>query len=210
MSGLEKQSGIFVCKKCNKSFSSNCGLWGHMSYCGKKRKKVIAWNKGLSKDTDERVKRGGEIFSKGLKEGKIIHPWVGRKHSEQTKKIIAEKQRIAHAEGRAHNIGKTRWNNEPSWPEIWFKKVITNEFIDRQYKTEYPFGIYSLDFAWIHKKRVIEIDGDQHNYEPQISRDEMKDKLLLENDWKILRISWKDLMKNTKFWIREAKNFIDN
>ena len=30
----------------------------------------------------------------------------------------------AHAEGRAHNIGTCRWNNEPSYPEQFFMKVI--------------------------------------------------------------------------------------
>ena len=148
-------------------------------------------------------------FTVQLKDGKFIHYWVGKKHSKETKKLIAEKIKIAHAEGRAHNIGESRWNNEPSWPEQWFTKVIKNEFEDKNYQAEYPFGIYSLDFAWVKKKKVIEIDGDQHNYEPQLSRDKKKNKLLLENGWEILRLPWKDLMNNTKPLIKVAKDFID-
>jgi len=66
----------------------------------------------------------------------------------------------AHKEGRAHNIGESRWNNEPSYPERWFMKVIENEFEDKNYTREYPFHRFSLDFAWIEKKKCIEIDGD--------------------------------------------------
>lgn len=116
----------------------------------------------------------------------------------------------AHKEGRAHNIGSSRWNNEPSYPEIFFMKVIQNEFNDKNYCREYPFGKYSLDFAWVEKKRCIEIDGEQHErFEEYRKRDEQKDKLLIENNWKVLRIKWKDLYKNTKEIIKAAKDFID-
>ena len=33
--------------------------------------------------------------------------------SDETKKKISEGMKKAHAEGRAHNIGECRWNNEP-------------------------------------------------------------------------------------------------
>ena len=39
--------------------------------------------------------------------------------------------------------------------------VIKNEFEDQNYVREYPFKIYSLDFAWPEKKQCIEIDGEQ-------------------------------------------------
>lgn len=37
-----------------------------------------------------------------------------------------------------------------------------------------------------------------------------KDELLKENGWNILRIKWKDMCNNSKFWIKKAKSFIDN
>ena len=116
----------------------------------------------------------------------------------------------AHKEGRAHNIGSSRWNNEPSYPEKFFMKVIENEFNDKNYQREYPFGKYSLDFAWIDKKCCIEIDGEQHDrFKEYKQRDIKKDTLLKENGWKILRIKWKDLYKNSKEIIKKAKEFID-
>ena len=89
-------------------------------------------------------------------------------------------------------------------------EVIKNEFSDKQYRRELPFHRFSLDFAWLHKKKVIEIDGQQHDRFPeQQSRDKEKDALLLKEDWQILRISWKLMYADTKKWIAIAKDFID-
>lgn len=89
-------------------------------------------------------------------------------------------------------------------------KVIENEFFDKNYIREYPFKKYSLDFAWVHKKKVVEIDGEQHErFEEYKNRDKEKDKLLKENGWKVIRIKWKDIMKEPKYWIEIAKEFID-
>ena len=53
-----------------------------------------------------------------------------------------------------------------------------------------------------HSKRCIE-------FEESRKRDEQKDKLLIENNWKVLRIKWKDLYKNTKEIIKVVKDCID-
>ncbi len=122
---------------------------------------------------------------------------------------ISESMKVAHKEGRAWNIGQSRWNNAPSWPEKFFMEVIKNEFNDQAYTTEYPFGKFSLDFAWLEKKKCIEIDGDQHlTDENQKRRDLEKNQLLEQHEWKLLRITWRDMMADTKFWIETAKKFI--
>lgn len=87
-------------------------------------------------------------------------------------------------------------------------KVIENEFEDKDYVREFPFGRYSLDFAWPHKKVAIEIDGDQHQrFQVYIDRDLRKDSKLRDEGWKVLRISWKEMCRNTKAVIEEAKSF---
>ena len=116
----------------------------------------------------------------------------------------------AHAEGRAWNIGMSRWNNESSYPEKFIIKVIANEFTDKNYIHEFPQGIYSIDFAWPAKKKAIEIDGQQHErFEEYRLRDKRKDKFLFENGWKVLRLKWTDILHDTKQRIQEMKNFID-
>ena len=89
-------------------------------------------------------------------------------------------------------------------------QVIENEFIDKNYKREYPAGIYAIDFAWVEKKLAIEIDGDQHQrFNAYRERDAKKDQFLKEAGWKVLRIVWKDMFKDTKKYIKVAKEFIE-
>lgn len=129
--------------------------------------------------------------------------------SKELRDKISLSMKKAHREGRAHNIGKSRWNNSPSYPEKFFMRVIENEFSDKNYVREYPIGIYSIDFAWIDKKIAIEIDGQQHDKKEYRERDKRKNKLLNEKGWKVLRIRWEDMMGNSKYWISLAKNFVD-
>lgn len=96
-------------------------------------------------------------------------------------------------------------------PKNFLRKLFKNEFIDQNYETEYSIGIYSIDFAWPHKKIAIEIDGDQHyRFKEYIERDKRKNKLLEENNWNVLRIKWKDMFNETKKWIKIAKEFVDD
>lgn len=132
------------------------------------------------------------------------------RHSEETKARISEAMKQRHAEGKAWNIGQSRWNNEPSWPEQFFMMVIENEFSDKDYVREMPFGKYSLDFAWPHLKKCIEIDGEQHQrFEEYRQRDVAKDKMLNEQGWQVLRIKWKELYADSKTFISKAKDFLE-
>ena len=87
--------------------------------------------------------------------------------------------------------------------------VIENEFTDKQYQREFPFHRFALDFAWVHKKKCIEIDGEQHQrFEEVKKRDMEKDSLLEKDGWQVLRIPWKEVYKDTQTWIQKAKDFI--
>ena len=77
------------------------------------------------------------------------------------------------------------------------------------YKTELPFGKYSLDFAWPEAKRCIEIDGEQHErFDDYKKRDAEKDRLLHDAGWQVLRIKWKDCFHNPQQYIEQVKKFI--
>ena len=137
--------------------------------------------------------------------------WKGKHQSDESREKISNSMKIAHKEGRAWNIGMSRWNNEPSYPEKFFSEVIINEFEDKNFEREYPLGKYSLDFAWVNKKKAIEIDGDQHiRFKDYSERDKRKDELSKNSGWKIMRIRWRDFCNNTKEFISKAKQFIDS
>jgi len=164
----------------------------------------IPWNKGLKKETDDRVNNYSKKISKSLT-GK-----TRKSLTEETRKNLSIKLKLAHKEGRAWNIGMSRWNNKPSYPESFFMKVIENEFEDKNYKKEFNVGIYSIDFAWIHKKIAIEIDGKQHEDIIVKNRDEKKNKFLIENGWKLLRIKWIDMYRQPNDYINQARQFVNS
>ena len=135
---------------------------------------------------------------------------IGKKVSDDIKKIISDKMKKAHREGRAWNIGKSRWNNQKSYPEKYFTSYFLNELEDIDFETEFPVGNYSLDFAWNHKKKCIEIDGEQHyRFQEYIDRDKRKEKHLEDNGWELLRIRWTDYLKNKEKYKLIIIKFID-
>ena len=220
LSTLEMQREIssmelFICQFCG-SERKNHNSWRNHERCcpsnpDRNYKNGMSGKKGRNqyqkaKDLGLPAPEISEETRKILSEKAIINnlnrlPEVNKKISESMKK--------AHKEGKAWNIGKSRWNNEPSYPEKFFMIVVENEFDDRDYKNEYPIGIYSADFCWPHLKKVIEIDGDQHQrFDEYIERDKKKDKFLFDEGYQVLRVIWKEMYKNPKEKIKECYDFI--
>lgn len=135
--------------------------------------------------------------------------YKGHPLNEKAKNKLSNSMKLAIKEGRAHGWANVKQNkNGMSYPEIWFEKVIENEFEDKNYEYNKQFFKYKLDFAWSDKKKCIEIDGQQHNLPERKQSDENKDKLLNENGWLVLRLSWSYICNNTKEAIKIAKDFI--
>jgi very-short-patch-repair endonuclease len=211
-----QDNGKYSCNTCEKEYTKN-GISTHywLSHGeGKnhhtKQKGRKAWNKDLTAAIDPSLKRAGETLRKRFTSGELTPHFKGKKHSDETRKKISESQSLAHKEGRAWNIGQSRWNNKPSYPEQYFMQVIENEFDDKQYVREFSLGRFALDFAWVHKKKCIEIDGKQHDELPDVrERDLRKNEFIKSSGWEVLRIKWKDLFKDPKHWISLANNFIN-
>lgn len=169
---------------------------------------------GMSSATIYKAQKAGKFVARSSSDGqklaRLKNLNIG-KMTDEVKAKISQSMKTAHEEGRAWNIGMSRWNNEPSYPEKWFKQVIENEFENKDYIQEMPFGRFSLDFAWPGLKLCIEIDGEQHKRcELQMSRDKAKDALLEQSNWKVLRMPWKEVFADPKTWIQKAKDFIGN
>lgn len=208
---LQEQGDLRKCPICN-CWKHKLGLASHFhsshnpEYSNKIKNSLhkIPWNKGLTKESDIRIKKLAKTVSNSMTGKPRNSP------SKSTRLKVSEAMKIAHKEGRAWNIGKSRWNNKPSYPEKFFTQVIKNEFSDHNYIREYSLGIYSLDFAWPEKKLCIEIDGEQHNrYKEYKERDERKNILIKKLGWKILRIEWIKMYNDPKYWINIAKQFIE-
>jgi very-short-patch-repair endonuclease len=204
---------LFICQFCGSGKVSQRSLKNHSIRCKDNPDRKVqrgaiskpAWNKGLKAVDHPRLLHSDETKRKLSEIRKINNPMFIEEN--RTKVSIGMKK--AHSEGRAWNIGKSRWNNELSYPEKFFVEVIENEFQDKEYKNEFPIGIYSADFCWPHLKKVIEIDGDQHQrFEEYIERDKRKDEFLTSQGYQILRIVWKEMFHNPKDNIKKCYEFI--
>lgn len=209
----------FICRHCGSERKNHNSWRNHERLCNKNKNR----QKTIFADKDFQKKNRENQYTKAKRLGlpkPTISDETRNKISEKTRinnlkrddsvnKKISESMKKAHAEGRAWNIGKSRWNNKPSYPEQFFMEVIENEFIDKNYNKEYPVGIYSADFCWPHLKKIIEIDGEQHQrFEEYIERDKRKDIFLKNQGYKILRIIWKEMFNNPKEMIKKCYEFI--
>lgn len=96
----------YICKFCGKQCKNANSLRNHERFCKENPERQEspwikfnhergAWNKGLTKDTDERIKKRSETFSKrykGTEEGKRIfsHP-QSEEHKQKMRKIAFER-----------------------------------------------------------------------------------------------------------------------
>lgn len=106
-----------------------------------------------------------------------------------------------------------------SYAEGYFKTVLDNLGLDYEFNfpvSKSSLGInsascYFLDFYLeIKGKRIdLEIDGKQHNYPERKDSDRSRDKLLLENDFLVYRIEWKNPVndENRKHLEKEINTF---
>ena len=212
------KSNLLSCKYCCQERKNLNSLRQHQVRCKENPDGIKHHMEGkkhssdtIKKLSDASYKNGSRLTEEGRKRISETSKIRNSLRDESVNLRISASMKIAHREGRAWNIGKSRWNNEPSYPEAFFIKVIENEFDDKDYIREYAIGIYSADFCWPSKKKVIEIDGEQHErFDEYKERDKRKDDYLISKGYQILRISWKDLFNNSKQNIEIAKIFINN
>lgn len=150
------------------------------------------WNKGLTKETDERVKRTAEKISKFQKENST---WKGRHHSEETKKKLSE-LRIKFLEENPDKVPYLlNHSSKQSWPEKIFQNALTENDI-KGWVPDFRCGIYEYDFAFPELKIDLEIDRETHQQEKVKKIDERRDKWTKNNGWTIIRYSAKDVRKD--------------
>jgi very-short-patch-repair endonuclease len=204
------------CVFCGREASTKGGNTIHQNRCHQNpnrrtpsKKWYASMHKRKGNGQNQYTKHGSDWVLSDEARQKIAEVNRNRKPSKETRLKISESMKLAHKENRAWNIGKSRWNNKPSYPEHFFMKAIENEFSDKDFEREYSVGRYSCDFAWIEKKKCIEIDGDQHyRFEEYRQRDQRKDQLLESKGWTVLRIRWKDCFNEPQKWIQIANEFI--
>ena len=177
--GRQKKT-IIYCEFCNRKFTTIPGYKNHNKYC------FLNPNKEVRKQK--------------------THHWT-----DEEKKEISDRMKVLHQEGKAFSWADLSKRKEPSYPEKWLINVLNNNFClkeNRNYWREVKFHSFSLDFVFPNKK-VIEIDGEQHQRsEYQKDCDRRKDALLKEEGWEELRIPSKNCYNHTQEYLLKIKEFI--
>lgn len=194
----------YICKFCGKICKNIKSLRSHERLCKlnpnrqesswvKFNHERGAWNKGLTKETDERLSKSAKTLSEGYKSGRLINAIKGTKHTDEQKKKISESRKkylLEHPDKVPYLLN--HHSKGDSYPEKYFKEVFDNEHIE--YKQNYYQCGYFLDFAWPDKKIYVEIDGEQHYLDKRIiEHDKIRTQKLLESGWICIeRIRWSD------------------
>ena len=89
------------CQYCNKEYNLKLALKCHEIRCkqnpnrkywksNKNGKGHPAWNKGLTKETDERIKKASDKYHENFINGKFIIK--GHPHTKETKELLSKKR----------------------------------------------------------------------------------------------------------------------
>lgn len=89
----------YICKYCGKHCKNANSLAQHEIRCKENPNRIkiegnkyshVAWNKGLTKETDARIANIGQVYSNRAKAG--LYTWEHNKHSQATKEKIRQQK----------------------------------------------------------------------------------------------------------------------
>lgn len=146
---------MYKCKKCGKEFKNSQACNGHSGSC-KKKVNYNPWNKGLTKDSDNRVKE----YSKKLSE--YLTGRSGHKQTVQTRKQIsltARKNKLSGGYRKGSGIGKSCW---------YKSKIAGNVFLDSSYELRLAKLFDKFNILWERNNNKFQYtyQGKIKNYIP--------------------------------------------
>lgn len=149
--------------------------------------------KGKNASNNETARKIKEKLVEGYTTGRLTPTFQGRTHNEATKKRMSEKRKAylqAHPD-KIPFVLNSKAKGE-SYPEKYFREWLENEGIE--FKQEYKFGLYSLDF--LIGNINLEIDGEQHFItDKRIEHDIEREQVLQENGIQTVRVRWSHYSK---------------
>jgi hypothetical protein len=178
-----------ICQYCNKKFETKLSLSCHKVRCklnpNKKEwnswRPSSCWNKGLTKDTDERIQKQINTFNKRFKSGEI--KIQGHNHSIETKELLSKKRSEYLAS--AKNAGGFK---DVGWYKI--SNVNNEEFIVRGlWEYNVALKLNDQNILWIRNQYLnYFIDGVKKTYNPDFYLPEFDEPVLLCSESALIRI----------------------
>lgn len=198
------------CEYCNKEYSIKgigTHIWrthGEGKTFKANNQNRIAWNKGKTKESDERVQKYANALmgkSPSIK---------GKNHTEEAKEKMRKAYQKRKAEGRAQT-----WNSRKvrSYPELFFEGVLFNNDLLDSCIIEHPIpkldSCYFLDFYFPEKNLDLEIDGQQHKFRQD--EDAARDAFLNDKGIMVYRIPWKNINTESgkQYITKEIQKFME-
>ena len=83
-----------------------------------------------------------------------------------------------------------------SLPEVILLKALRQRPNGLKFRSQFPVGEITVDFACLSHRLVIEVDGEVHNRGDQPQRDAARDALLREKGFSVMRIPARDVLGN--------------
>lgn len=213
---------MYKCE-CGKEYEKSQSLNAHYGHClihrnGKKVKdrfgKKRAWSKGLTYETDERIKNQVETLKEKYRSGELIPSFKNKHHTDEAKNKIS----IAREKLLEHDETHCKWYNvfngekeikvQGTWEKIVAETLTANNIIWERKKLIYnKIKRYTPDFYLPKFDMYIEVKGWWKN------RDIIKINLVLKEHNIDLRIidSLNDIkkFKDNKLKIHELKKLFD-
>lgn len=174
--------------------------------------KRSSWNKGLTKETDERLAKANAKLKARYASGEIVSPQKGKHLSAQQRAKTSASMKKFYKEHPELVPYKLHHSSKESYPERYFNELFAKENIVGFERDYYVDGYY-LDYAFLDKKIDFEVDGSQHYVDPKIvEHDKVRTQHLKSLGWKTFRIDWRIWQKmsnNQKYEkIEELKKLI--
>lgn len=168
------------CLKCGKVCKGERSLKSHITQIhinkaksGIKRGRplgVNAWNKGLTKETSDKVKQIGLTISEKIKSGEIVPGFLGKKHNDDSKERISKKLSLNNKGGRC------------KWYEVEGVKV------QGTWERDIAIQLTNMGITWEKVKQTSHLityikNGKTHRYCPDFYLKEVDIYLEIKGHW---------------------------
>lgn len=199
---------MYNCKYCGKECKNPNSLRNHERLCKSNPnrqkttfqinnpQKINPWQKGLTKDTDERIKAVSEGLKQSYAEGKIVNHQKGKLRTTQEKQKISQTMKNNPNAGglrRGSGRGKKGWYNgffcDSTYELVYVIYNIDNNIQFRRSELKYQYQhnneihVYHPDFE-LEDGSLVEIKG-YYNKQVEAKINSVKDRkitLLMEKD----------------------------
>ena len=71
-----------------------------------------------------------------------------------------------------------------------------SQFENSKFRRQEPIGKYIVDFVSLDRELIIELDGGQHNQQPEMEKDEVRTKWLESRGFRVIRFWNNDVLQN--------------